>query len=87
MKAKQEVRVAEVALRWESFELAPPAKTSEFEGAKPVRLSVVHALEETGPSDGSPKLEWILLTNLDAGSRKDALRLLDWYRLLWRIED
>ena len=85
--AKREARVAEVALRWESFELAPPAKTSEFNGAKPVRLSAVHALEETDPSDGSPKLEWILLTSLDVNSRRDALRMLDWYRLRWRIED
>ena len=58
--AKRKARVAEVALRWESFELVPPAKASEFNGAKPVRLSAVHALEESDPSDGSPKLEWIL---------------------------
>ena len=85
--AKREARVAEVALRWVSFELAPPAKISEFNGAKPVRLSAVHALEETDPSDGSPKLEWILLTSLDVNSRRDVLRMLDWHRLRWRIED
>ena len=76
-----------LALRWESFELAPPAKTGEFKGAQPIRLSAVHALEEVDPSDGSPKLEWILLTRLDVSSRGEALRVLDRYRLRRRFEN
>ncbi len=44
-------------------------------------------LEETAPADGSRPLEWILLTSLAVETRKDAERVLDWYRLRWRIED
>ena len=82
-RGESEARVAEVALRWESFELAPSAKIVSSRVPSPVRLSAVHALKETDPSDGSPKLEWILLISLDAGSRRDVLRVLDWYRLRW----
>ena len=86
-KAGREARVADVALRWKIFELPPPAKTKAFKDAAPVRLSAVHVLEETAPADGSRPLEWILLTSLAVETRKDAERVLDWYRLRWRIED
>ena len=42
--------------------------------------------EETEP-EGSERLEWFLLTTLAVESRQDAERVLEWYRLRWRIED
>ena len=33
------------------------------------------------------RLEWFLLTMLRVESRQDAERVLNWYRLRWRIED
>ena len=36
---------------------------------------------------GTERLEWFLLTTLTVESRQDAERVLEWYRLRWRIED
>ena len=46
----------------------------------------MHVREETEP-EGAERLEWFLLTTLAVESRQDAERVLEWYRLRWRIED
>jgi len=32
------------------------------------------------------KLEWMLLTNTDVNSVKDALRVIKWYTVRWQVE-
>ena len=71
-----EARRATAQLRWKTVELRDPS------GAEaPVRLQLVHVCETSAP-EGSETLEWFLLTTL-----ADAERVLQWYRLRWRIED
>jgi len=77
----QEGRVAEVALRWQALELPDPVRRGPTLG-----LSLVHVREEHAP-EGAERLEWFLLTNLAVQTRQDAQRVLEWYRLRWRIED
>ncbi len=77
----REERVARVGLRWKAVELLAPEG-----GAAGVRLNLVHVLEETEPA-GAERLEWFLLTTLGVQRRQDAERVLEWYRLRWRIED
>ena len=81
-KAKdgREARDARVALRWCMVDLPAPARKTE-----PVRLTLVHVKEEEDP--GGEALEWFLLTTLPVTSCKEALQVLEWYRLRWRIED
>ena len=50
------------------------------------QLSLVHVCEESAPDNLEP-LEWFLLTSLPVTSRQQALKILAWYRLRWRIED
>ena len=52
----------------------------------PLQLSLVHVCEESAPDNDEP-LEWFLLTSLPVTSRQQALKILEWYRLRWRIED
>ena len=54
--------------------------------AAAARLNLVHVREEAQP-EGAERLEWFLLTTLAVQSRQDAERVLEWYRLRWRIED
>ena len=54
--------------------------------AAAARLNLVHVREEA-QSEGGERLEWFLLTTLAVQSRQDAERVLEWYRLRWRIED
>ncbi len=77
----REERVAEVDLRWQAVQLRDPDR----QGAA-VPLNVVHVREENAP-EGVARLEWFLLTSLPVQTRQDAERMLEWYRLRWRIED
>ncbi len=77
----REERAAQVELRWQAVELPDPQR-----GAAAARLNLVHVREETDP-EGAERLEWFLLTTLAVESRQDAERVLEWYRLRWRIED
>ena len=80
-RAAREERVAEVALRWKAVELPDPDRR----GAA-LQLQLVHVREEQVP-EGVERLEWFLLTSLAVQTRQDAERMLEWYRLRWRIED
>ena len=83
--AKPQARTARVALRWRRLRLPPPSK-GPLKGCEPVDMSVVHVREEPAPAGAEP-LEWFLLTSLEVRGERDADRLLEWYRLRWRIED
>ena len=74
-KGKREARDARVALRWCAVDLPPPTGKG-----KPVAL--VHVSEEEEPADGGEAR--FLLTTLPVASCKEALQVLEWYRLRWR---
>ena len=78
-------REAQVALRWMAVELPVP-KDSSLRGQRPVHLNAVHVREQGTPQDGEP-IEWMLLTSLPVASARDATRIVEQYRLRWRIED
>ena len=78
-------RKAQVALRWMAVELPVP-KDSSLRGQRPVHLDAVHVREQGTPQDGEP-IEWMLLTSLPVASARDAIRIVEQYRLRWRIED
>ena len=48
-------------------------------------LTVIHAQERTTP-EGRERIDWKLITNLPVKSRNDAVRMLSWYALRWKIE-
>ena len=78
-KDRRAARGAEVTLRYQQVALPCP-------GAAPVELWVVHVREEQPPPEAEP-LEWFLLTTLPVTSPADAMRILQWYALRWRIEE
>ncbi len=88
-KSKQKVRkarparLADCAIRILHLELPAPAHHCSKE---PVKICVVHALEENPPSETDP-VEWFLMTTMKVSSCTDAEQCLRWYTLRWRIED
>ena len=84
-RAGRKAREAKLALRWCAVQLPVPSKSS-CQGPGPLQLSLVHVCEESAPDNLEP-LEWFLLTSLPVTSRQQALKILEWYRLRWRIED
>ena len=77
----REARTARAQLRWKTVELRDPAGKQGL-----LRLQLVHVWERAAPA-GVEALEWFLLTTLEVASQADAERVLQWYRLRWRIED
>jgi hypothetical protein len=73
--ATLEVRYAQVTLK------APKIST-----LSPVSVWAVHAREVDAPADGSPPVEWMLLTTVAVSTFDDATERLHWYALRWGIE-
>ena len=80
-KPLRAARTAQAELRWQTVEL-PAAGRREG----PLQLQLVHVWERSAPA-GVEALEWFLLTSLPVASQAAAERVLEWYRLRWRIED
>jgi hypothetical protein len=76
-------RTAQVALRYLEIELRPGTYQKDKE---PIKLRVVHVLEMARVEDDDP-VEWFLLTTCDVSSPEQAMQILRWYCLRWRIED
>jgi len=54
--------------------------------AESIQLWVLHVVEEH-PPEGESGVEWILHTSEAINSEADALRVVDWYRARWTIEE
>ena len=52
-----------------------------------LQLNLVHNMREETVPEGAERLEWFLLTSLAVECQRDAERVMEWYRLRWRIED
>ena len=74
-------RAARLALKWQQLEIPAPQRNEPA-----VTLWAAHAIENLPPQDATP-VEWLLLTSLPVADRPQALQVLEWYRLRWRIED
>jgi hypothetical protein len=49
-------------------------------------LTIIHATERGTPTDREP-IEWKLVTNLPVTSKAEAIQMLEWYALRWKIEE
>ena len=72
-----------MALRYLEIELLPGAYQK---GKAPIKVLVVHVQETTKPEDDDV-VEWFLLTTCDVSTPEQAMQILHWYCLRWRIED
>ena len=77
-------RTAEAELRWQEVTLF---QTPTDPNTASLTLNLVHVWETTPASEGIEPLEWFLLTSLPVTSKTDAEKIIDAYRLRWRIED
>lgn len=62
--------------------LPPVGKRNRYPAQQ---VTVIHATERSEPKGRKP-LEWKLVTDLPARSRRDAIEKLDWYAMRWKIE-
>jgi len=84
--AGRDARLAHTQLRWQVMNLPVPQKERTRLGKDPFPLTAVHVLEPD-PPEGVEPVEWLLLTTLPVTTRSEAIEVLDFYALRWRIED
>jgi len=57
-----------------------------LKGVRSVKLGVIEVKEKV-KREGKEQLKWVLYTNLDLQTKEDALRIIDYYRMRWQIEN
>lgn len=78
-----ELSEATLELKWKRIQVLPPiGKNKHY---PELALTVIYAQERTSP-EGRERIDWKLITDLPVRSRKDALRMLNWYAWRWKIE-
>jgi hypothetical protein len=74
---------ATLAIKYRSIQVLPPiGKKKQY---PELTLTVIYAQEQGAPK-GREKIDWKLITDLPVRSRQDALKMLAWYALRWKIE-
>ena len=81
----RQARTAQLVLRHRRVTLVRDPKAGQDEQDK-LTITVVHAVENSPPSDEKP-IEWFVLTTRTVDSAEQAAEILHWYSLRWRIED
>lgn len=81
----REYRVARLAFRAVAVVLARPCQLPSTLPAS-LRVNVV-LVREVDPPPGQPEVCWTLLTSEPVQNADDILRIVDWYRARWTIEE
>lgn len=78
-------RKAHLELRYASFTLRPSSK-AKAKKRQAIELQVVWAREVNAPSQAAKTIDWLLFTTLPVESLTDALQIVQYYKLRWRVE-
>ena len=79
-------REAKVHVRFATVNLKPPhVQRGEYE-RKSLRVGAV-LVEEIDPPAGAEAIEWVLLTEGALETTADAVRMVDWYKVRWVVEE
>jgi len=78
-------RKVTLAVRYTEVALRRPSKGSDRRDPPALRLNAIEA-REIDPPPGEPPILWRLLTTHEVASLADAVRMIDFYRLRWNIE-
>jgi hypothetical protein len=74
---------AVLEIKYQRMRVLPPiGKQKQY---PELDLTVIHA-QERGTPQGREKIDWKLITNLPVSSRQEAVKMLTWYALRWKIE-
>lgn len=79
-------RKARLEVRYSSFTLRPNTSSKARAKRKAIELQVVWAREVDAPAQVSKPIDWLLFTTLPVDSLADALQMVHYYKLRWRIE-
>jgi hypothetical protein len=84
-KQKRKGREAQLCISWGQLRLWPP-EGEAGKGERPLVVTVVRTWEPE-PPEGTPALEWLLVTSVETQSEEQAWERVEWYRMRWIMED
>lgn len=79
-------RKARLEIRYASFALQPCTSSKLKSKRKAIRLQVVWAKEVDAPPQVEKPIDWLLFTTIAVDSLSDALQIVQYYKLRWRVE-
>ncbi len=82
-KGGRKARIANVAVRFASITISPPKKQAMCDDIKLTLISC----NEISPPEGAKALCWKLYTNEAVNCAADALKIVRYYELRWRVEE
>jgi Transposase DDE domain len=82
----RKAREAELAVRFSPVTLCKPQNGAARDLPKTIALTLVDVREVSIPEGGEP-IHWRLLTTHSVTSLREALRIVDLYRMRWNIEE
>jgi len=82
-KGGRKARIANVAVRFASVTIFPPKKQAKSEA---INLTLI-SCNEISPPEGAKALCWKLYTNEPVDCAADALKIVRYYELRWRVEE
>jgi hypothetical protein len=77
---------AEFVVRGAAVLVCPPHAKAGDHGDEPLPMYVVQ-VTETSPPKGEKTIEWTLLTNERVETFDDGLRVIEWYKRRWVVEE
>lgn len=80
-KGRPSAAVSEI--KYHRLVVCPPIGKEKRYGN--LTLTVIHAKERGTPKDRDP-IEWKLITNLPVTRKADAIQMLEWYVMRWKIK-
>lgn len=83
--ASREERMANLSIRSGTVR-GPCPQNAPVEAPRSLELAVVYAHEDS-PPEGETPIDWMLLTSEPISTAKQALKVVDFYRGRWRIEE
>ena len=85
-KAGQPARKAPTRVSWREVEILRSSHGHDLQKLPPSLEIRVVRVEEVDPPDGVKPVLWLLLTTHKVETLADALRIVDWYRARWTVE-
>lgn len=79
-------RTAQIAIRYNSFQIKRPSKLSKKAYPEYITVQGIWVQEITPDVDEQQKANWKLLTTHSINDITDALKMIEWYKCRWFIE-
>lgn len=85
IRSNRNKRDVKLSVKYTKMVLKRPRKCSDKQSPESLEMTMVSA-KEIAPVDNKKPIAWYLLTSHEVNSYDDAVKIIEWYRARWQIE-